>query len=76
VSPEARADMAASCLEVWRDSEIDMPQTAEQCVAMVIDDLLFLDIEATTDDVAAIADRIMGEITACFWTAAAMRSDS
>jgi hypothetical protein len=68
--------MAASCLEVWRDSEFEMPTTAEDARAMVADDLECLSIEHDEADLFDIADRIMGEIAACFWTAAAMRSDS
>jgi len=83
VSPEARADMAVSCLEVWRENEIEMPTTAERCVLMVLDDLecLGMAARATEIDVSDIVDRIMTTLAernaaADFWTAAAMRSDS
>lgn len=61
MSPEARADMAVSCLEVWRENEFDLPTTAEQCVAMVLDDLECLGMAARASeiDVSDIVDRIM-----------------
>lgn len=72
--------MAVSCLEVWRESEIEMPATAAKARDMVSDDLACLGMYATHDEVHDIVDRIMttlaAERAADFWTGAEKRSDS